>query len=103
MKIHQISFKNFGFCPLTCSNVCFLQNRQCSLMHIFRCEKSRLTGSIMNAKIFKFGFIRFIEIALALITVAFVAAYDIDFSMRNSPSDLVGRSESYVGLKLSFG
>ena len=57
----------------------------------------------MNAKIFKFGFIRFIAIALALITVAFVRAYDIDFSIRNSPSDLLGRRESYVGWKSSFG
>ena len=103
-KIHEI-----WFCPLTCSKVWFLQNHQYlghilyDLKHILRCENNRLTGSIMNAKIFKFGFIRFIAIALALITVVFVPAYDIDFSMRNSPSDFLGRFESYVGRKLFSG
>ena len=51
----------------------------------------------MDAKIFKFGFIRFIATALALITVAFVPAYDIDFSIRNSPSDFMGKCEAYAG------
>ena len=57
----------------------------------------------MNAKIFKFGFIRFIADALELITVSFVPAYDIYFSIRNSPSDFLGRSESYVGRKSFSG
>ena len=67
------------------------------------CENNRLTGSVINAKIFKFGFISFIAFALPLITVLFVPAYMTDFSIKNSPSDFCGRLESYVGWKLFFG
>ena len=44
-------------------------------MHILRCENNLLTGSVINAKIFKFGFIFFIAAALPLITVRFDPAY----------------------------
>ena len=44
-------------------------------MHILRCENNLLAGSVINANIFKFGFIFFMAIALPLITVRFVPAY----------------------------
>ena len=57
----------------------------------------------MNAKIFKFGFMTFMALALPLITVLFEPAYITDFSMRNSPSDFWGRLESYLGWKSFLG
>ena len=62
---------------------------------MFKCEKSLLTGSVMNAKIFKFGFMRFIAAAFMFTTVASVPAYITDFSMRNSSGAFCGKLELY--------
>ena len=64
-------------------------------MHMFKCEKSLLTGSVMNAKIFKFGFRFFIAEAFLFKTVSSVPAYITDFSMRNSSGAFCGKFELY--------